>query len=418
MGIENEVLRLAQAARNASRAMARLLGAVKDNALRAMSGALLRDVTYILGENQKDVELAKKEKLSPAFIDRLTLNEKRIEAMANSLIEIANLRDPVGEVSKMWVRPNGLRIGKLRVPLGVVGIIYESRPNVTSDCIGLTLKSGNCVILRGGREAINSNIAIHNVMDGAATGAGIPSGAIGLTRSTDRKVVEFMLGLHQYIDLIIPRGGESLIREVSEKSRIPVLKHYKGLCHIYVDEDADFEMAQKIIHNAKVQRPGVCNAVETVLVHRGIAGKFLPLLINALREAKVEIRGCSAAKAIVGDVKDATEEDWETEYLDLIISIKVVGTFEEAVAHIEKYSSGLSEAIITRNYNRAMEFLQAVDSACVYVNASTRFTDGNQFGMGAEMGISTDKLHARGPVGVEELTTYKYIIFGNGQIRE
>ncbi len=371
-----------------------------------------------IAANKKDVKNAQAKKLNAAVIERLTLDEKRIKAMAGSLREVAAQHDPIGEVIKMWTRPNGLWIGKLRVPLGVIGVIYESRPNVTADCIGLCLKAGNCAILRGGSEAINSNIAIFEALNDAAKANGIPDGAVNLIKTTDRKAVHILLTLSDYVDLIIPRGGESLIKEVAQRSRIPVLKHYKGICHVYVDEDADLNMAERICFNAKVQRPSVCNAMETLLVSEDVAARFLPSMVKKYKEAGVEIRGCPMTRRIVKGIKAATEKDWSTEYLDLVLSIKVVKDLHEAVGHINKYSTKLSDAIVTENYHNAVEFLRKVDSAAVYVNASTRFTDGGEFGFGAEIGISTDKFHARGPVGVEELTSYKYIIYGDGQIRE
>lgn len=416
--LKKEILTIAKNAKEASRLMEHISSAVKDKALLAMADSLEKRKADIFEANKKDILLCKEKRLKSAFIDRLTLNDRRIKSMADSLREIAKARDPIGEIIKMWTRPNGLWIGKIRVPLGVIGVIYESRPNVTSDCIGLCIKSGNCAILRGGSEAINSNIAIYSVLNEAARKCGLPSGAINLIKTTDRKAVHMLLTLDGYIDLIIPRGGESLIREVASRSKIPVLKHYKGVCHTYVDEEADLNMAEKICFNAKVQRPSVCNAMETLLVHKDIASRFLPGMIRKYREAGVEIRGCSITRKIVKGITSATEKDWHTEYLDLILSIKVVKDIEEAVEHINKYGTKLSDAIITENYHNAVEFVRKVDSACVYVNASTRFTDGYEFGLGAEIGISTDKFHARGPVAVEELTSYKYIVFGNGQIRE
>ncbi len=416
--LRKEVISIAQDARKASFEMGQLSSSVKDKALRAMADALEKNRSTVFTANKKDIRAAQSRKLSPAFIDRLTLNDKRIKSMAEGLRTVAGLRDPIGEVTKMWTRPNGLWIGRLRVPLGVIGVIYESRPNVTADCIGLCLKAGNSVILRGGSEAINSNMAIFDILNESARDAGIPEGAISLIRTTDRKAVKALLGLSDLVDLIIPRGGESLIKEVARSSRIPVLKHYKGICHVYVDEDADLNMAERICFNAKVQRPSVCNAMETLLVNEDIAARFLPSMIKKYKEAGVEIRGCVATRRIVKGLKAATEKDWSSEYLDLILSIKVVRNLREAIEHINKYSTKLSDAIVTENYHNAVEFLRKVDSASVYVNASTRFTDGGEFGFGAEIGISTDKFHARGPVGVEELTSYKYIIYGNGQTRE
>jgi glutamate-5-semialdehyde dehydrogenase len=338
--------------------------------------------------------------------------------MAGSLLEIAKLKDPVGEDIRAWKIPNGLWIHKVRVPIGVVAIIYESRPNVTSDCIGLCLKSGNSVILRGGSESLNSNIAIFEILNKVAQKHGLPKGLINMVTTKDRRAVDALLRLNEYIDLVMPRGGEGLIRRVVSLSRIPVIKHYKGICHVYVDEWADLNMALNICFNAKVQRPGVCNAMECMLVHRDVAARFLPSMARKFSEAGVEMRGCPMTKKIVKGAKLAKEKDYYTEYLDLILSVKVVKDLEEAIKHVNHYGSHHSDTIVTENYENALKFLRQVDSACVYVNASTRFTDGNQFGMGAEIGISTDKLHARGPMALEELTTYKYMVFGNGQVRQ
>lgn len=416
--MKEDIKRCARAAKEAAEILATVSTELKNRAILSMAEGLTAKAGFIIKENKKDLSLARRNKLKPALIDRLVLSPSRITDMADSLREIAALPDPVGKISSMKRRPNGLLIGKMRVSIGVIAIIYESRPNVTSDCAGLLLKSGNSVILRGGREAINSNIAIHKVLSDCAVKNGLPKGCINLISTVDRKAVDILLGLDEFIDLVIPRGGESLIREVSRKSRIPVIKHYKGICHIYVDSEADLNMATEIVINAKVQRPGVCNALETLLVNRKIADKFLFFLIPKLKSFHVEIRGCAATKKIYEKIKKATESDWSTEYLDLILSIKIVSGLAQATKHISQYGSKHSDAIITRNYNKAMEFLLRVDSACVYVNASTRFTDGGQFGLGAEVGISTDKIHARGPVSLEELTSYKYIILGNGQIRE
>lgn len=417
-GLRKDMIDIARAAKNASFLMGHISSAVKDKALLTMADGIERNEADILSANRKDILAAKKKKLKSAFIERLTLSDKRIRAMADSLRQVASIHDPIGEIIKMWTRPNGLWIGKLRVPLGVIGVIYESRPNVTVDCVGLCLKSGNSAILRGGSEAINSNIAIYSVLNEAAKICGIPDGAINLIRTTDRKAVHVLLTLSDYVDLIIPRGGESLIKEVAGRSLIPVLKHYKGVCHIYVDEDADLNMAEKVCFNAKVQRPSVCNAMETLLVNKDVAARFLPSMVKRYKEAGVEIRGCPITMKIVKGIKAAADKDWSSEYLDLILSIKVVSGLDEAIEHINKYSTKLSDAIVTENYHNSVEFLRKVDSAAVYVNASTRFTDGGEFGFGAEIGISTDKFHARGPVGVEELTSYKYIVFGSGQIRE
>jgi glutamate-5-semialdehyde dehydrogenase len=414
----DNIIEIAKRAKESSRVIATLSSRVKDNALKGMARALIESVETVLLENEKDIKEGEKNRLSNAMLDRLKLNPSRIKGMSDSLMSISELKDPVGEVLGMCKRPNGLRIGRVRVPIGTILMIYESRPNVTSDVIGLCLKSGNSVILRGGSEALNSNIAIHKILSEAAKAEGIPSDGINMVETPDKKAVSTLLGLNQYIDLVIPRGGEELIRKVADESKIPVIKHYKGICHTYVDEDADLNMAEKIAFNAKVQRPGVCNAMETLLVHKDVAIRFLPSMVKKFKDAGVEIRGCPGTRKIVKDIKEATEEDWRTEYLDLILSIRVVEDIDEAIRHITVYGSMHSDAIVTDNYERAMKFLNEVDSACVYVNASTRFTDGFEFGMGAEIGISTDKFHARGPMGLEELTSYKYIIFGNGQIRE
>ena len=405
-------------AREASREMAVVDSKTKEKALQSMAMALINNSSYIIEENKKDVGYGRRNGLSQAFIDRLVLNEERIKGMAQSLLEISKLKDPVGELLETRIRPNGLKIKKVRVPIGVILIIYESRPNVTSDCVGLCIKSGNCVILRGGSEAINSNIAIFEVLNKEALKYKLPDGAITMIMDTDRSVVNELLIQEGLIDLVMPRGGESLIREVSKNSRIPVIKHYKGVCHTYVDEAADLKMAENICFNAKVQRPGVCNAMETMLVSKKIAKKFLPAMIWRFKDAGVEIRGCSQTLKIVSGIKNANEDDWYTEYLDLILSVKVVNDVDEAIDHIMKYGSYHSDAIITKNKKTAEKFLEKIDSACVYVNASTRFTDGGEFGKGAEIGISTDKIHARGPVGSEELTSYKYVIHGKGQIRK
>ena len=415
---KTDIRKLCKNAKSASRQLALLDSKTKNGCLVAMGKALVKNILYCLRENRKDLDLAKAKRLSGALIDRLTLNPLRIMSMADSLLKIAKAKDPVGEVMEVSRRPNGLMIKKIRVPIGVILIIYESRPNVTSDCIGLCLKSGNAIILRGGSESINSNIAIFNILNKEAIKQGLPANSISIIKDTDRKIVDELLIQEGLIDLVIPRGGESLIREVSRKSRIPVIKHYKGVCHTYVDESADLKMAEEICLNAKVQRPGVCNAMETMLVNRRIAKRFLPSMIKRFQEAGVEIRGCGETRRIVGSIKPATEDDWYTEYLDLILSVKVVKDTDEAIAHIMKYGSYHSDAIVTKDKAMAMKFLKEVDSACVYVNASTRFTDGGEFGKGAEMGISTDKIHARGPMGIDELTSYKYIIFGSGQVRK
>ena len=416
--MKEKILKIAQQAKSASRKLSNISTKIKNDALLSMADLLEERIDFLVEANSKDINFAREKGLSSAMIDRLTLNAERIKEMSNGLREIAALPDPVGEVVRMWRRPNGLQIGKIRTPLGVIGIIYESRPNVTADAASLCIKSGNAVILRGGSEAINSNIAIAKVLSEGGSSKGLPDNSIQLIDVPEREAIFEMLKLDTYIDLVIPRGGHSLIRTVVENSTIPVIKHDKGLCHVYIDSEADLEMGKKIAFNAKVQRPSVCNAMETLLVHKDVAGSFLPSMIQRFKDAKVEIRGCQRTKAIVSDIKDATNEDWDTEYLDLILSVKVVDSIDDAIEHITKYGSMLSEAIVTKNYNNTWKFLREVDAASVFVNASTRFTDGGQFGLGAEMGISTQKLHCRGPMGLEELTSTKYIVFGDGQIRE
>ncbi|MCK4437141.1 glutamate-5-semialdehyde dehydrogenase [bacterium] len=418
MSLKNEMLAMAQGARKAARELACASTETKNRALLSMANGLRKSEKNILTENEKDVKGADEKGLPKALVDRLLLNSSRIESMAGGLEEVAKLPDPVGEVIKMWKRPNGLEIGKRRVPIGVIALIYEARPNVTADSSGLSLKAGNAIILRGGSEAIHSNLAIARVLSEEASRAGLPEEAIQLIKTTDREAVRELLKLNEFIDLIIPRGGESLIKTVVEESTIPVIKHYKGICHTYVDEFADLGMAMNISFNAKVQRPGVCNAMETLLVHRAIARQFLPTMLKKFQESGVEVRGCQEVRKIVPETKEATEEDWKTEYLDLVLSVKVVSSLKEAIEHIHKYGSNHSEAIVTENCRAAKKFLDEVDAAAVYVNASTRFTDGGEFGLGAEIGISTEKIHARGPMGLEELCTYKYIIYGEGQIRQ
>jgi glutamate-5-semialdehyde dehydrogenase len=405
-------------ARAAARELARAGGEQKDRALLAMSSGLMASQARILADNAQDVAAARAAGQTAAFVDRLTLTEPRIEAMARGVRQIADLPDPVGAVTGMWRRPNGLQVGRMRVPLGVIGIIYESRPNVTADAAALCLKSGNAVLLRGGSEALRTNRAVADILASAVASAGLPSAALAVVPSADRAVVKEMLSLHGLIDLIIPRGGEGLIRAVREGSQIPVIAHDKGLCHTYVDASADLVMAGEIAYNAKVERPGVCNAMETLLVHADVAPAFLPVLAARLRAAGVEVRGCPRTRSLVPAAAPATEEDWDTEYLALTLSIRVVGSFEEAVAHIARHGSGLAEAIVTADHGRAMRFLREVDAGAVFVNASTRFTDGYEFGMGAEMGISTQKLHARGPMGLPELTCEKFIVLGDGQVRD
>lgn len=390
---------------------------VKNEALAEMAASIEKEKDAILKANKKDLKNARSKKLPGAFIERLRLCDKRIGEMGQGLIQIAGLKDPVGEIIKEWSVPNGLRIQKVRTPIGVIAIIYESRPNVTSDCAGLCFKSGNCVILRGGSDALNSNFAIYQALKKALDLLGFPEGIINIVTTANRLAVDELLKLNGYIDLVIPRGGEALIEKVARISKIPAIKHYKGICHVYVDEWAELNMATEICFNAKVQRPGVCNAMESMLVHKDAAARFLPLMLKKFKEAGVEIRGCKKTQKIAKGIKQAADKDYRSEYLDLILSVKVVEGLDEAISHINEYGSHHSDAIVTDNKENAGRFFKEVDSACVYLNASTRFTDGGQFGMGAEIGISTDKLHARGPMGLEELTTYKYMVFGEGQIR-
>ena len=416
--IKEKIKQIAQNAKTASRKMGGVNSKIKNDALLKMADDLIANTDQLVKANLKDLEFAKQKGLSSAMQERLMLNKERIEKMADSLREVALLTDPVGEIVKMWRRPNDLQVGRIRTSIGVIGIIYESRPNVTVDAASLCLKSGNAVILRGGSEAINTNIALANMLIKTAKESGLPEKALQLIDITDRTAVHELLKMDEYIDLIIPRGGHALIRTVVENSSIPVIKHDKGLCHVYIDSKADLKMGEEIAFNAKTQRPSVCNAMETLLVHKDVAEKFLPSMISRFKEAGVEIRGCVKTKKIAGDIKEASNDDWDTEYLDLILSIKVVESLDAAIGHITLYGSMLSEAIVTTDYNRSWKFLREVDASSVYVNASTRFTDGNEFGLGAEMGISTQKLHCRGPMGLEELTSTKYIIFGNGQIKK
>ena len=394
-----------------------LSAADKNRILRAVGAALRENASYLQEENARDVAAAAEKGLPAAMIDRLTLKEATIAAMAAGCDEVAALDDPVGKITSMWRRPNGLLVGRMRIPLGVIGIIYESRPNVTVDAAALCLKSGNAVILRGGSEAIHSNRAVAGIITDVLKRGPLPPDAIQLVPMTDREAVYELLQLEEWIDLIIPRGGEDLIRTVVSHSKIPVIKHYKGVCHVFVDETAELEMAVRICMNAKVQRPGVCNALETLLVHREIAPRFLPLLAEQYRQAGVTLRGCPVTQEILPGVATATEADWHAEYLDLILAVKVVEDLDAAMDHIRRYGSLHTEAIVTSDYGRAQRFLQEVQSSTVLVNASTRFSDGFELGLGAEIGISTTKLHAYGPMGLEELTTSKFIIYGNGQVR-
>jgi len=415
--IKEQISLMAKTAKEMAPAIATAKTDAKNKALKKIAQGLKDQLASLLEANAKDVAYAQEKGLSKAMIDRLTLTEDRVEGMINNLYEVIALPDPVGNITKMWLRPNGLKVGRMRIPLGVIGMIYEARPDATIEAAALCLKAGNVVILRGGSEAINSNIILGNIMTAALVKAGLPEKAIQVVPITDRDAVLALLEMEEYIDLIIPRGGEGLIRFVTEHAKMPVLKHYKGVCHVYVDDKADLEKAKKICFNAKVQRPGVCNAMETLLVHEGIAEKFLPDMLKTFAEAGVEIRGCPKTCNLFPSAKAATEEDWPAEYLDLILAVKIVADMEEAINHIAKYGSNHTEAIVTENYSRAWEFLEKVDASVVLVNASTRFNDGNQLGLGSEIGISTSKLHAYGPMSLEELTTTKFIVFGEGQIR-
>jgi glutamate-5-semialdehyde dehydrogenase len=411
------VRQLAQEAKQASASLAITSAQTRNNALVAMSEALLLAAPVILSENAKDVLAAKECGVKPSFIDRLTLDQKRVEAMAAGLKKVSLLPDPIGKSDSVFVRPNGLRIEKRRVPLGVIGIIYEARPNVTADAIALCIKSGNACVLRGGSEAIRSNIAIYEALRSAAEQHGIPVGSIQLLQDTDRAAANEMMRLNGLIDVLIPRGGAGLIQSIVQQATVPVIETGVGVCHVYIDESADLAMAADVIENAKCSRPSVCNAAETLLVHASVAEQCLPNIAARLSARGVELRCDARAKALMPGSIEATDEDWSTEYNDLILSVRVVDSFEDAVCHIETYGTHHSDAILTTRYDRAERFLNEVNSAAVYVNASTRFTDGEEFGFGAEIGISTQKLHARGPMGLDELTTVKYVIRGNGQIR-
>jgi glutamate-5-semialdehyde dehydrogenase len=411
------MLKLGQQAKAAAQSLGRLSSRVKDDFLIRASRALEEERAALIEANRKDLAQLDNKGMPASLIDRLTINEARIKDMAQSAAEVATLADPVGQIVKMWRRPNGLKVGRMRIPLGVIGIIYEARPNVTVEAAGLCLKSGNAVILKGGREALNTNLAIGRIFSRIGREVGIPEAAIQVVPSPDRETVRQMLQLEQFIDLIIPRGGEELIRMVAENSRIPVVKHFKGVCHVFVDASADIRMAEEICFNAKVQRPGVCNAMETMLVHQQAASDFLPGMAARFASAGVELRGCPRTLALLPEIKPVNEDDWQAEYLDLILAVRVVKDMDEAVNHIAEYGSQHTEAIVTRDYANAQRFLEAVDSSVVLVNASTRFSDGFQLGLGAEVGISTSKIHAFGPMGLEELTTLKFIVLGDGQIR-
>lgn len=414
--MENLIL-MGENAKKAAYDLSILSTKTKNNALALMAKELLDSKEEIIRANKIDMQEAKNKNVSETLLDRLYLNDKRVEDMATGLLEIVKLPDPVGEIISMWKRPNNLQIGQKRVPIGVIGIIYESRPNVTCDAAGLCLKSGNATILRGGSDAINSNKAIVKALRNGIEKSGLPKDAIQLVSDTDREVAQKMMRLNEYIDVLIPRGGENLIKSVVKNATIPVIETGTGNCHIYVDESADFNMAIDIVLNAKTQRPGVCNAAEKLLIHENISKEFLPKVVKTLREKNVEIRGDEKSKEVVDDIILAKDEEWDKEYLDYIIAVKIVENVDEAIKHINNHGTNHSEAIITESYKNSQKFLERVDAAAVYVNASTRFTDGSEFGFGAEIGISTQKLHARGPMGLKELTSTKYIIYGNGQIR-
>ena len=418
MTIAEQIAAIAKDARKASHLIARLSTTVKNDLLIAMADALVAATDTLITENRKDLETGEQKGLSPAMLDRLMLDEKRVKAVADGLREVAVLPDPVGEVTKMWKLPNDLMVGKMRIPLGVIGIIFEARPNVTADAAALCLKAGNAVILRGGSEAFHSSMAIAAILRGEMAKAGIPEAALAVIPFTEREGVLEMLKQEESIDLIIPRGGEGLIRFVVENSRIPVIKHYKGVCHVFVDAAAEFDMAERIIVNAKTQRPGVCNALETLLIHKDVAETFIPRIAATLGGMQVELRGDDCFRQFAPTAKPATEEDWYAEFLDLILACRVVDDLDEAIEHINRYGSLHTEAIITSDYHNAQRFIREVNSSCVVVNASTRFADGNQLGLGAEIGISTTKLHSFGPMGLEDLTTTKFIIYGDGQVRE
>jgi glutamate-5-semialdehyde dehydrogenase len=414
---QDELIEMGRQAKSAARKLALLQNNKKKRCIEAMAEAIMDRQKDLRIANAKDMEAGREKGLNSALLDRLELTPERIAGMAKGLQAVVGLEDPVGREESIWIRPNGLKIRKVRVPIGVIGIIYEARPNVTADAAGLCLKAGNAVFLRGGSEAIHSNCAIVEALHDGLRACEVPEAVVQLLPWTDRKAVDAMLRMDEYIDLIIPRGGEGLIRKVVETSTIPVIKHYKGVCHVYVDADADLDMALAIVENGKCQRPGVCNAVETVLIHKDIADEFAPRMARLLEEKGVELRGDARFQRLVPGAKPATEQDWYEEYLDLILSVRIVDSLEAAVDHIATYGSSHSDAIVTESKKAASAFTDAVDSSAVYVNASTRFTDGGQFGMGAEIGISTDRIHARGPMGIDELTTYKYVVDGTGQIR-
>jgi glutamate-5-semialdehyde dehydrogenase len=417
MSLEKMIKDMAKAGKEASRELRKVSRAKKDVALLLTADKLMQREKAIRQENEKDVAFAKEQGMSSAMVDRLILDGKTLQSMAEALREVAALPDPVGEVTGMWKRPNGLQVGRVRIPLGVIGFIYESRPNVTVDAASLCLKAGNSVILKGGSEAIRSNLILGQILAEALREAGLPAAAIQVIPTTEREATRILLEQEDDVDVIIPRGGEGLIRFVTDHSRIPVLRHYKGVCHVYVDEFADLGMAADICFNAKVQRPAVCNAMETMLVHERVADRFLPAMLKRFRDAGVEIRGCPKTLAFLPEAKAAEPSDWPAEFLDLILAVKVVKGMDEALDHIETYGSNHTEAIVTNDYDRAQRFLQEVNSSVVLINASTRFNDGNELGLGAEIGINTSKLHAFGPMGLAELTTQKFIVYGSGQIR-
>ena len=405
-------------AKAASKKTAVLTTIERNNALRSVGDALIKHSDEIIKANKIDIENARANGMKPALLDRLSLNGERIKSMVEGLLQVADLEDPIGEITHMKKRPNGLMIGYQKVPLGVVAIIYESRPNVTVDAFSLTFKSGNAVILRGGSDCINSNIMLVDIIRDSLKSMGLDEDSIILITDTDRKYVNELMKLNEYVDVIIPRGGAGLIKNVVNNSTVPVIETGTGNCHVYVDESADLDMAVNIVYNAKTQRIGVCNACESLVVHRAIAEKFIPMVVDKLKEKNVEVRGDSFSMDIDRRIVPATEEDWGTEYLDYIISLKTVENIDEAIEHINRYNTGHSEAIVTKDYDNSRKFTQQIDAAAVYVNASTRFTDGFEFGFGAEIGISTQKIHARGPMGLDALTTGKYVILGDGQVRK
>ena len=418
MDIQSYMHSIGRAARTASRAMAKAETGAKNDALMAMARAVERDIARLLDANRKDVDAARAKELDAAMVDRLTLTPKSVAAMAEGLRQIAQLPDPVGEISGMSYQPSGIQVGRMRVPLGVIGIIYEARPNVTADAAGLCVKSGNAAILRGGSEAIHSNQAVGACVHEGLKAAGLPEMAVQVIETTDRAAVGELITMKDYVDIIVPRGGKGLIERISSESRIPVLKHLDGVCHVYIDDKADLDKAIRIADNAKTQRYGTCNTMETLLVHKDIAARVLAPLAKIYLDKGVELRGDDAARALIAQMKPATEEDWYTEYLAPVLSIRIVDDLDQAIEHITIYGSQHTDAIVTEDITRARRFLREVDSASVMVNASTRFADGFEFGLGAEIGISTDKLHARGPVGLEGLTSLKFIVLGDGQIRQ